>query len=354
MKKGIITAVSIIVAIAFIGWVLSNNKKENEAKTAIVAQGAAGDVTVRVAPIAKSPIDLDFSVNGNFQASQRITFNAENSGRITKILVDEGSHVSKGQLIATIETDILSVDVQTAQDAYQNAQRDQERYESSFKTGGVTQQQLDQARLNTRNALARLQQAKVRVGNANVKAPFNGIVNKRFIEQGAYVSPGNQLFEIVDVSKLKLAVTVNEAQVANLKVGDKVRVKSNVFPDKNFTGRISFIAPQADNSLNFPVEIEIANNADDVLKAGMYGTAIFEFPEQAPAITVPRTAFIGSVSSNKVYVLGGDNTAKARRVIAGRVLGDQVEILEGLNEGETVITSGQINLVDGTKVAPVK
>lgn len=354
MKKGIITVIVVVAVLASIGWVLSNNKKENEAKTALVAQGASGDVAVRVADIKRTAVDLDFSANGNFIAAQRITFNAENAGRISRILVDEGSRVSKGQLIAVIETDILAVDLQTAQDAYLNAKRDLERYESSFKTGGVTQQQLDQARLNTRNAQARLQQAKVRVGDANVRAPFSGIVNKRFIEQGAYVSPGNQLFEIVDVSRLKLAVTVNETQVANLQKGDQVRVKSNVFPDKNFTGRISFIAPQADNSLNFPVEIEISNNSGDVLKAGMYGTAIFEFPEQAPSITVPRTAFVGSVSSNKVYLLTNGNTATERKVVSGRVLGDQVEILEGLKEGETVIVSGQINLTDGTKVSPIK
>jgi RND family efflux transporter MFP subunit len=353
MKRGIITVVSIIAAFALIGWVLSNNKKKNQEKTAIVAQGS-GDVAVRTAIIKKTPVSLDFSANGNFQAAQQLTFTAENSGRIIKINVDEGSRVSKGQVIATIDAETLTADLQAAQAAYETAKRDQERYASSFQTGGVTQQQLDQAKLNTRNALTRLQQAKIKTGEANIKAPFNGIVNKRFIEQGAYVAPGNQLFQLVDVSKLKLAVTVNESQVANLKVGDQVRIKSNVFPDKNFTGRVTFIAPLADNSLNFPVEIEISNNTANQLKAGMYGTAIFEFPEQAPAITVPRTAFVGSVSSNKVYVLESGNVAKERKVIAGRVVGDHVEILEGLNEGESVITSGQINLTDGTKVSPIK
>lgn len=353
MKKGIITVVSIIAVFALIGWVLSNNKKKNQEKTAIVAQGS-GDVAVRTAIIKKNAVDLDFSVNGNFQAAQQLTFTAENSGRITRILVDEGSRVSKGQLLATIDAETLTADLEAAQAAYENAKRDQERYESSFQTGGVTQQQLDQAKLNTRNALTRLQQAKIKTGDANIKAPFNGIVNKRFIEQGAYVSPGTQLFQLVDVSKLKLAVTVNESQVANLKVGDRVRVKSNVFPDKNYTGKVTFIAPLADNSLNFPVEIQIDNNTGNTLKAGMYGTAIFEFPEQAPTITVPRTAFVGSVSSNKVYVLEAENIAKERKVIAGRVAGEQVEILEGLKEGETIVTSGQINLTDGAKVAPVK
>ena len=353
MKRGIITVVAIIAAFVLIGWVLSNNKKKNEAKTAIVAQGS-GDVAVRTATITKTPVDLDFSVNGNFQAAQQLTFSAENTGRITKIFVDEGSRVTKGQTLAILDAESLSADLEAAQATYQNALRDQERYTSSFATGGVTQQQLDQAKLNTKNALTRLKQASIKTGDANIKAPFSGIINKRFIEQGAYVAPGNQLFQLVDVSKLKLAVTVNESQVANLKLGDQVRIKSNVFPDKNFAGKISFIAPLADNSLNFPVEIQLTNNSGSDLKAGMYGTAIFEFPSQAPALTVPRTAFVGSVSSNRIYVLESGNVAKERKVIAGRVNGDQVEILEGLKEGETVITSGQINLTDGTKVTAIK
>ena len=353
MKRGIITVVTIIAAFVLIGWVLSNNKKKNEEKTAIVAQGS-GDVAVRTATITKTPVDLDFSVNGNFQAAQQLTFSAENTGRITKIFVDEGSRVTKGQTLAILDAESLSADLEAAQASYQTALRDQERYTSSFATGGVTQQQLDQAKLNTKNALTRLKQASIKTGDANIKAPFSGIINKRFIEQGAYVAPGNQLFQLVDVSNLKLAVTVNESQVANLKTGDQVRIKSNVFPDKNFTGKISFIAPLADNSLNFPVEIQLTNNPGNDLKAGMYGTAIFEFPSQAPALTVPRTAFVGSVSSNRIYVLESGNVAKERKVIAGRVNGDQVEILEGLKEGETVITSGQINLTDGTKVTAIK
>jgi len=353
MKKGIITVVSIITVFTLIGWVLSNNKKENQAKTAIVAQGT-GNAAVRTAVISKTASALDFSANGNFLPAQQLTFTAENSGRITKIFVDEGSRVSKGQLLATIDAETLTADLQAAEAAYETAVKDQQRYESSFKTGGVTQQQLDQAKLNTRNALTRLQQAKIKTGDANIKAPFNGIINKRFIEQGAYVSPGTQLFQLVDVSKLKLAVTVNESQVANLKTGDKVRIKSNVFPDKNFEGKISFIAPLADNSLNFPVEIEVSNNSGNELRAGMYGTAVFEFPQQAPVITVPRTAFVGSVSSNKVYVVEDGNIARERNVIAGRVNGDQVEILEGLKEGETVVTSGQINLTDGAKVEAIQ
>jgi RND family efflux transporter MFP subunit len=162
------------------------------------------------------------------------------------------------------------------------------------------------------------------------------------------------LFELVNVSKLKLAITVNETQVANLKIGDKVEVKASVFPDLTFGGTVTFIAPKADASLNFPVEIEVASNPGNKLKAGMYGTAIFRSGNTAPAMMIPRSAFVGSVSANQVFVVENGNTARLRNVIAGRVIGDKVEVLQGLNEGENIITSGQINLADGSKITPIK
>ncbi|MGX5689994.1 efflux RND transporter periplasmic adaptor subunit [Arcticibacter tournemirensis] len=352
-KRSIITVIVVVLVLALIAWVLQNNKKSNQAKTAVVAEGNTGAVAVKTETAKTGTVDLDFSANGNFAANQDLTLSAENSGRVTRITVDEGDRVQRGQVVARIDDELLSVEAQAAQANYQNAVRDLERYESSFKTGGVTQQQVDAMRLNVRNALARVQTAKRKSNDADIKAPISGIVNKRFIEKGSFVSPGTQLFEIVDLSKLKLKVTANETQVVNLKVGDRVKITSKVFPEKEFTGKISFIAPKADNSLNFPVEIEVSNNSGNELKAGMYGTAVFDLPQQRPVITVPRTAFAGSVNSNKVFVLDG-STARSRNVTPGRIAGERVEILEGLKEGETVITSGQVNLTDGTQVQAVK
>lgn len=355
MKKIIIPIVVVIAAIAVIGFILTNNKKKNQEKTAFIAEGG-GAVAVRVANVEKKTVELDFSANGTFIPKQELNFLSENAGRVKAIYVDEGSRVSKGQVLARIDAEIINTDRETAQATYQNALRDQERYQSSFTTGGVTQQQLDQAKLATQNAKLRLQASERRVSDANIKSPINGIVNKRYIEVGAFVTAqGTQLFEIVDVSKLKLKVSVNESQVANLKVGDKIAIKSSVFPNDDFNGAVTFIAAKANESLSFPVEIEVANNANNSLKAGMYGTAIFNFPKQAPSILIPRTSFVGSVSSNQVFVLDkANNTAKLRDVVSGRILGETVEILDGLKEGESVIISGQINLAEGTPISIVK
>jgi RND family efflux transporter MFP subunit len=354
MKRGIIAAIVIIATLVVIALVLKNNKKNNDAKTAIVSAGS-GAISVRVATVKKQAIDLDFSANGTFAPVIELNFLSENAGRVTKIFVDEGDQVTKGQVLARIDAEILNTDRETAQATLQNAIKDEARYNNSFSTGGVTQQQLDQAKLAVQNARLRLQSSQRRVSDANIKSPINGIVNKRYIEPGAFVTAqGTQLFELVDVSKLKLNVNVNENQVANLNVGNQVQIKSNVFPADSFTGKITFIAAKADNTLNFPIEIQVENNKKNTIKAGMYGTAIFKFPAQQPTITIPRGAFVGSVSSNQIFVLENGKTAKIRKVIAGRILGDNVEIVDGLKEGETAIISGQINLVDGSEVAPIK
>jgi membrane fusion protein (multidrug efflux system) len=349
MKRIIITVVVLVGAGALITWTLNRNKKENEAKTAVVAQTNAA-VIVTAEQVRKQDVQLDFLANGNFAANQDLKMVSEISGRITSLQVKEGSHVSKGQVLAHIDAEVAGLDVQRIEDALAKIKTDQARYKASFETGGVTQAQLDEIDLQLRNTEIQLQQARRRMQDAYVKAPISGVINKRSVEVGTYVSPGTELFEIVDVSKLKLKVTAGESQVVQLKVGDKVKIASSVFADKSFQGTVSFIAVKSDVSLNYPVEIMVDNASGNALKAGMYGTAHFEFPQQAPAIVIPRTAFVGSVSNRKVYVASADGKAQIREVIPGRILGERVEILSGLEEGETVITSGQINLADGMQV----
>lgn len=347
--KIIVTIVVIIVSLGAIAKVLSNNKKKSEEKTKIVAQENAS-VSVRIDTVSRAIPNLDVVANGNFAPAQELKLASEKSGRVVHVLADEGSYVKQGQTVATIRVDQLSVDLHNAEANYQTARTDLERYENAFKTGGVTQQQLDQARLNVENAKAKLDQSKINLGDASIRATISGIVNKRHIEPGSVVSPGTALFDIVNVSTLKLNVNVNEAQIPYLSVGKQVQVKASVFPEKTFTGKINFIAPKADEALNFPVEITITNNAANQLKAGMYGTAIFDFPNQSPVIMVPRTAFVGSVNSKQVFV-ADNGVARLQSVTPGRVIGDKVEVLNGLTRGTLVITSGQINLVDGSRVS---
>ncbi|NRT13491.1 efflux RND transporter periplasmic adaptor subunit [Flavobacterium sp. 14A] len=354
MKKKITIALVIIAVLAVIGYILVSNKEANKAKTDIVAQKNPA-VSVKTTAVKTESISLDFVANGNFEPIQELTFSAEKSGKVVRVLVKEGDYVNVGQTLVIVRSDVVDVNAQTAKATYNNAQADYARYENAYKTGGVTKQQLDQAKLAMTNAGANLKQANINVGDTRVKAPIKGFINKKYIEPGSILTgmPASAMFDIVNVSSLKLKVTANESQVASLKVGNSVAVTASVFPDKTFNGKITFIAAKADESLNFQVEIEIANNSDSNLKAGMYGSANFESKQKQELKIVPRNAFVGSVSSNQVFVVE-NGKAKLKKVVAGRILGEKVEIVDGLSDGDLVITTGQINLQDGSLVEVIK
>ncbi|MDG2433149.1 efflux RND transporter periplasmic adaptor subunit [Flavobacterium sp.] len=355
MKKNITIALVIIASLALIAFILMKNKAANEEKIAIVAEKNAS-VSVKVAGVKTEEVNLDFIANGNFEPKQQLAFSAEKSGKVISVLAKEGDRVSVGQTLAIMRGDAININAQAAEAAYLNAKSDYNRFENAYKTGGVTKQQLDQSKVALTNADAMYKQARLNVGDTRIKAPISGIINKRFIEPGSMLSamPPTQLFEIVNVNTLKLIVNVNESQVATLKTGTAVTVTSSVYPNQEFKGKITFIAAKSDSSLNFPVEIEIANNVNNDLKAGMYGTALFKSAQQTQRMTViPRNAFVGSVSSNQVFVVE-NGKAFLKTVTAGRILGDKVEILAGLSDGEQVITTGQINLQNGNPVEIIK
>src|SRR5690606_19552459 len=137
----------------------------------------------------------------------------------TRVLVSEGAQVKAGQVLAIIESDKQNVSVSNAQAVYNNAKAEVDRFENAFATGGVTRQQLDQVKLQLENAKNNLRSAELTASDVNVRASFPGVVNSRKVEPGKYVNPGEELFEIVNLSSLKLKVNVDEKNISAVKMG---------------------------------------------------------------------------------------------------------------------------------------
>ena len=123
--------------------------------------------------------------------------------RVVSVYVKEGSRVGAGQVLVSIKRDAIEVDVTQAQNNLQNAIIDNQRYENAYKTGGVTKQQLDNSRLQLKNAQAAVRSQSVRMNDTKVRAGISGTINKKMVEPGAVVSPGTPLFEIVNINSLK-------------------------------------------------------------------------------------------------------------------------------------------------------
>lgn len=353
MKKTLIYIIVAAVLVGLAGYKIASNKEKQTAEVKEVAK-QVDKINVNIVTVKRENINTDYSANGTFLPKQEMSQSSEISGRIVNVLVKEGSRVSAGQTLATIKKDAIEVDVTQAQNNLQNAIIDNQRYENAYKTGGVTKQQLDNSRLQLKNAQAAVRAQSVKINDTSIRAGISGIINKRMVEPGTVVSPGTPMFEIVNINSLKLSVLVDESQIGRIQLGQEVAINVNVLPEDSFSGRITFIAPKSDASLNFPVEIEVKNNGK--LKAGMYATAIFKTNNGAETqnmLTVPAEAFVNGVSSGQLFIVQ-NGVAKLIKVTVGKVYGDKVQILSGLNGGEQVVTSGQINLDNGSKVNIIK
>lgn len=349
MKKVVLYIGVFIALIILTLWKLNANTKKNDAKTVKVRESLSAPVPVRVDTISFSKFDQHFSANGIFEPYEQIVLTSEIAGRVSELLVKDGDFVRQGQILARIDNEILRAALVASKAKLAQTKQDLIRYEQAFASGGVTQKQVDDIRLQVETAQAEYIQSNRNTDNALVKSPVSGVINERFFEIGAYQALGSKLFEIVNASRLKLTVQVTEFQVIHLNTGDKVKVTASVYPELYYPGTITYIAAKGDASLTYNVEIEIKNVSGKQPKAGMYGTAYFTPPSDGLSLLVPRSAFQGGVKSNTIFLAEGGK-AKLHKVVAGRSLGNRVEVREGLKENDIVIISGQINLINGTPV----
>ncbi|MEP2671081.1 MAG: efflux RND transporter periplasmic adaptor subunit [Cyclobacteriaceae bacterium] len=348
MKKTIIAIIIIIALVLISAYVLKNNKERMKEKTEL-AKVVNATIPVQVAVTMREALGGSFTATGSFSPSRQVIVSTEAAGKIVNISVDEGRFVQLGQLLARMEYETLEADVKSATANLKKLETDKERYENLVKTGGVTQAQLDEINLNYINAEARLINARERLKDSYLTAPFAGYVNKRFIENGQYIASGKEAFEIVDMTKMKMAVNVTEDQVLKVNQARQIKVSADVYPDVDYKARLKFVGGTADVNLNFPVELEITNVKDKPLRGGMYGRATFELPVAETSLVIPRATLLGSIENAQVYVVSGDSVM-LRPIIIGRLFSNNVEVLDGIKEGEKVVTSGQINLSDGAKV----
>lgn len=348
MKRTIITIIVVVVAVVAAASVLMNNKKEMREQTEL-AKKVVSATPVQVVEVAKDKMGGVFTATGTFAPYKQTVVVTEVAGKVISLKAEEGQYVQQGQLLARIEYATIEADLKSAEANLKKMETDKARYERLVQSGGVTQAQLDEINLAYVNAETRVITAKKRLQDTFIKAPFAGYINKRFVEQGAYVGAGKEVFEVVETNKLLMKVNVTERQVLAVSNAKDIRATAGVYPDTEYPAKVKFIAAKADANMNFPVELEIQNIKDKPLRAGMYGKAVFNIPGGHEALVIPRSALLGSVQDAQVYVVQGE-TVKLKNVVVGSQSGQSIEVLEGLSAGEKVVVSGQINLSDGAKV----
>jgi RND family efflux transporter MFP subunit len=333
------------------GFILVRNKAVIDQRSQV--KETAKSVAVTVQPVAFQSLSENLSTIGTFAPHRELKLLSEVQGKVVRVGVEEGDVVRPGQLIAQVDNELIRAELTAAEAAHEQAQKNVTRFEALLKGNATTDAQVEDTRLALKNAEARVATLRKQLRNTTITAPIAGTVTTRSFELGSVLMPGAQLVEIIDISKLKLVVNVPEKEVLKYKDGSRIRIRTDVYPGVDLAGTVTVVGVKADAARNYPVQILVDNTPSYPLRAGMYGRASGQNALKDSVLAIPRTALVGSVKNPQVYVMQGDKAA-LRNVQVGIAAGPYLEVRSGLDAGEQVVVSGQINLEDGSPVTVVK
>ena len=297
---------------------------------------------------------------GSLRAVQGTDLSAEVSGIVAEIHFQQGDHVKPGTPLLQLRADDDIAKLQslkaTAELAHITYLRDQEQ----FRVKAVSRQTLDIDKANHEVAVANVAQQQALMNKKTIRAPFAGRLGIRLVDPGQYLEAGTAIGTLQALDTLFVDFFLPQQALPMLKTGQTVTLKTDAYPAQDFTGNISVINPKVDiNTRNVLVRATL-NNPGHKLLPGMYATVNVATGPAQRYITLPRTAIAFNPFGSTVYRLENNGTddkgnprqiAKQVFVTTGESRGDQIAILKGVNEGDIVVTSGQMKLRNGTPVA---
>ncbi len=290
---------------------------------------------------------------GTLRANESVEITASVTDTITAIHFVDGQAVEAGSVLAEMtnseEHALLEEEISRREEALKRYQR----VVSLVARGAVSQAQLDERMRELETAEARLRAIESRLQDRLIKAPFSGVVGLRNISLGALVEPGDVITTLDDVSVMKLDFNVPSVYLATLKQDTPIQAVSPAFPDRRFTGVVSSIDSRVDPVTRSIVVRALIDNRDGLLKPGLL-MAVELLKNQRDALMIPEGALIPAGTENVVLLVDETKSpavAERRGVVIGTRRAGEVEILEGLQAGDTVITHGTLKVRPGQVIS---
>lgn len=370
-KALVIAAVAAIAALAV--WLLSGGKKEEK-------------ITFDTAAVAPANIMNSITATGTIEPVTSVTVGTQVSGIVSKLFVDYNSVVKKGQVIAELDKTNLMSQLNTAKTQLATAQSqlnyqtaNYKRYKTLFEKGLVAADDFDNAKLSYTQAKEQVvsakeevQRAQTNLGYATITSPIDGVVLSKSVEEGQTVAASfstPELFTIAqDLTNMQVVADVDEADIGNVKEGERVTFTVDAYPDDTFKGEVKQVRQEAtttNNVVTYEVVIS-APNADLKLKPGLTANVTIYTAERKGVLSVPSKALrftpqretVGKMkivdvanAKNKVWTIEG-NSIVAHKVNIGMTDGTNTQIVGGIAEGTKVVTG--LNVTGGEEKMPME
>ena len=322
--------------------------KKNVAATSSTAPAAAPAVLVDAAVVRATAVADQLQATGTIQANQEVQLVSEVARKVTAIYAHEGTTVAKGTLLFTLDDADLQARRHKLQLQEKLALLDEGRMRGLLRTESVTQQEYDQVSTSLQVLQADIQLVDVDLAKTRLRAPFAAKIGLNKVDVGAYVTPSKVLSSLEDVSQVKVSFTVPERYAAEVRPGQTIQ-----FTTENGTapqsGRIVAAEPRTDvNTRSLLVEA-ISPNGQRQLVPGMSAKISFALHAATAALVVPTQALVPTAKGYALYAIKGGK-ADYREVTTGPRSRGAVQVLTGISDGDTVITTNLLRLGQGVPV----
>ena len=332
------------------GLLVAGCGSKEEPVTPVVSAGPQKTIQAAVVEVKRASVPIRVEVTGQVAPIYQATLSSRIQGTIDKLLVREGSQVSKGQRLIQLDSRDLQADLARAHAEVENAKAHLERMNQLYAQDAVSKQELENATRAYRVAEASRKAVEAQLSYTTVRAPFAGVITEKHVEAGELASPGQPLLKMEDPQRLRLEVTVAEGDLSFVSRGDKVPVIIDALGGQALVGAVSQILPAGDPQTHtFLVKVDLPKIGG--LKSGMFGRLPLD-KGTTETILVPVTALVERGELSSVYVVESDRIARLRWVKVGRRFEKQVEILSGINESERILTDGSRG-VEGATIQAV-
>ncbi|MBI5598828.1 MAG: efflux RND transporter periplasmic adaptor subunit [Deltaproteobacteria bacterium] len=317
---------------------------------------------VRVWKAVKEDVPQAIAAVGTLEPEEEVEVSAEVSARLTRVFRDEGAMVGSGERLALLDEETFrlkvsraNADLERALSDLDFAFKDLERKEALFREGIVSKENHEESVMRKKAASAMAESAKAALSlaerdleNSRVKAPFSGVLSEKYVSTGGYVREGEKLFKLMNINPVKVSAGIPERYLGAVSAGQTVSLR--VAPViGEFMGRIYFISPHIDDATRtFEIKARI-KNPDGVLRPGFFADVTITTGMKKGIFLVPENGVVTRDDKRFVFVVK-DGAVEERAVVIGERAMGKIEVIKGVEEGETVVKDGAHNLKDGSKV----
>ncbi len=345
LKKPVVISV---LAVAVIGVLITLRLSPSKENSSAAKPAVASALPVKGYVLNPRKLDNKVIASGTIAANEEVELRSEASGRITRILFSEGSTVKQGNLLVKINDNELQAQLQRTEYRRKLAEVREERQRKLLEQKAVSQEEYDNA-LNELNTLkAEIEITRAQIEKTEVRAPFDGQIGLRYVSVGAFITPTTKIATIENIRPVKIDFSVPEKYAGVVRKGDKVlfRVQSE---EKKREGVVYAIEPKVDPATRTLPVRAIYPNSEGTVYPGAFAEVELQLQEIDRAFMIPTEALVPELKGQSVFV-AKNGKATSRKVEVGIRTDKDVQITSGLNEGDTVITTGILQLRSGMSV----